>query len=77
MFFGPEGLHIPLSASDPKAAKTRLGSYYENMPGGVRFLFEGEVRKRVCWTQLVELYVFVAVGDGEKWDLDGIIWKTK
>lgn len=78
--FGPEGLHIPLQAPEPRAAKSRLGSYYERMPGGGRSLFpEGASRRGgSSTTVLTDLWVFVAEGDGEKWELGAmdIVWKS-
>mmetsp|Transcript_16447 Transcript_16447/g.41743 ORF Transcript_16447/g.41743 Transcript_16447/m.41743 type:complete len:308 (-) Transcript_16447:34-957(-) len=74
--FGAEGLTIDLGSQgfDPRLAKSRLGSYYERIPGGGRSLFaEGEVKKAT----LTELKVWVAKGAGEEWQLDGIVWKTK
>jgi len=74
--FGAEGLTIPLGSTgkDPKHAKSRLGTYYAKAPGGGRSLFaEGESNKG---TELVDLKVWVAEGNGETWQLDGIVWKT-
>ncbi|MEW5306462.1 MAG: hypothetical protein WDW36_008925 [Sanguina aurantia] len=73
--FGADGLSIPLR---PKAldrsAKCKLGTYYARMPDGGRSLFgANEDPKRV---QLLWLRVFVAEGEGEKWELEGLTWKT-
>lgn len=52
----------------------RLGTYYAKLPNGERSLFAaGEQSKG---TQLTELRVYVAEGDGEEWELDGLTWKT-
>lgn len=53
---------------------TAAGSYYAKMPDGGRSLFGAdEDSKRV---QLLWLRVFVAEGEGEKWELEGLTWKT-
>ena len=83
--FGAEGLIIPLSYRDgasERMAKCRLGTYYAKIPSsqqraapGGRSLFsprERDLKK----TELVSLKVYVASGDAEKWDLDGVVWKT-
>lgn len=86
--FGAEGLIIPLSPRDgasERMAKCRLGTYYARIPStlsesegaapGGRSLFspkEKDLRK----TELVSLRVYVAKGSAEKWDLDGVVWKT-
>eukprot|EP00892_Ulva_mutabilis_P006174 jgi/Ulvmu1/3929/UM018_0152.1 len=75
--FGPDGLRIPLAASDPKQAFSKLGSYYARRPDGARNLFaDGEEVKRGKGTQLVWLRTYVAEGGPETFELDGIIWKT-
>lgn len=73
--FGADGLKILLQEGTEQYAQSRLGSYYEKRPGGVRSLFaEGEDWKAAT---LTDLKVLVAVGDSEKWKLDGIVWKTQ
>ena len=37
--FSPDALVIPLSKSNPKVARSKLGSYYERFPDGVNSLF--------------------------------------
>lgn len=55
-------------------ARSRLGTFYTRMPDGGRSLFAaGDDPKR---TTLRSLRVYVAEGDGERWELDGIVWKT-
>eukprot|EP01026_Neomeris_dumetosa_P055281 TRINITY_DN5015_c0_g2_i1.p2 TRINITY_DN5015_c0_g2~~TRINITY_DN5015_c0_g2_i1.p2 ORF type:complete len:316 (-),score=40.55 TRINITY_DN5015_c0_g2_i1:517-1431(-) len=72
--FGPDGLRIPLQPPNFKSCKSKLGSYYARRPDGGRTLFaDGENPKS---TELVDLKIFVAVGDRVKWELDGIVWKT-
>lgn len=72
--FGPDGLKL-LQPGQEKSAKSRLGSYYERMPDGGRSLFaSGESPKG---TELEYLKCYVAQGEGEAWELDGIVWKTK
>jgi len=73
--FGVESLCVPLEGAGEaaKAAKSRLGSYFARRPDGERTLFTpGEGRT----AQLKSLRVYVSEGEGEKWELDGIIWKT-
>lgn len=79
IWFGPDGLHIPLLPGEERAAKSRLGSYYASLPGGGRSLFaQGERGGRggAGLAQLGGLRVYVAEGEGERWELDGIVWKT-
>ena len=86
--FGAEGLIIPLNSQNgasERMAKCRLGTYYARIPStgssgeraapGGRSLFsprERDLKK----TELVSLKVYVASGAAEKWDLDGVVWKT-
>lgn len=73
--WGAEGLTIPLAPSDPRLAKSRLGTYYARLPDGGRSLFaEGETWKEGA--QLKSLRVWVAEGGPEAWELDGVVWKT-
>jgi len=74
MQFGAEGLTIGLQPSQERQAKSRLGSYYEKLPGRGRSLFAPEEKGK---TQLIDLKVFVAEGGPEEWTLDGIVWKSK
>jgi len=90
MQFGAEGLIIPLSSRDgasERMAKCRLGTYYAKIPSssssgnqqaaapGGRSLFSPK-EKDLKKTELVSLKVYVASGAVEKWDLDGVVWKT-
>ena len=69
--FGADGLNIPLRDGN-RTAQSRLGSYYAKLPNGGRSLFaEGENWKAAM---LVDLKVFVLEGEGEEWELDGIVW---
>lgn len=69
--FGADGLYIPLN-NGGRTAQSRLGSYYSKLPDGSRSLFaQGENWKAAT---LVDLKVFVLVGEGEEWELDGIVW---
>jgi len=72
--FGAEGLKIPLIDGQEKVVKCRLGTFYSNLPDGSRTLFS--LTESPKSTELTELKVYVAVGQGEAWELDGIIWKT-
>lgn len=73
--FGADGLKILLQEGKERSAQSRLGSYYEKIPGGGRSLFAaGEDWKAAT---LRDLKVVVAVGDPEQWNLDGIVWKTQ
>lgn len=77
--FGPEGFHVPLARGAERLARCRLGSYYAKPQGGGRTLFseaESTGKRGNYAAQLTDLKVYVAVGEGEKWDLDGILWKT-
>lgn len=68
-----------------KLAKCRLGTYYARLPAaevssgrgapGGRSLFS-PTEKDLAKTELVSLRVYVASGEAEKWDLDGVVWKT-
>lgn len=65
--FGPEGLHVPLDPDSERAASSRLGSYYERMPGS-KSLFAAEepgggVKRGKAVAQLTQLKV--------EWVLDG------
>ncbi|CAD7701464.1 unnamed protein product [Ostreobium quekettii] len=72
--FGAEGLKIPLNGVE-RIAKCRLGTYYARTPDGGRTLFSGsEASEKEA--VLTDLKVFVAEGEGEEWELDGITWKT-
>lgn len=75
--FGADGLSIPLKTvpkGSERIAKCKLGTYYERMPGGGRSLFAaGEDPKKAV---LKSLRCYVAKGEGEKWELDGIVWKS-
>lgn len=73
--FGAEGLTLLASQGNEKMAKCRLGTYYARMPDGSRTLFaKNEDPKR---TELVSLKAYVMEGEGEKWNLDGVVWNTK
>ena len=52
------------------------GTYYERLPDGGRSLFAASEAKEKS-VKLTELRIYVAVGEGEEWELDGIVWKTK
>lgn len=75
IWFGADGLHIPLSLGNERLAKCKLGPHYARMPDGGKSVFaEGENARGA---QLVGLQAYVAVGQGEEWELDGIVWRTK
>ena len=60
--FGADSLVIPLDKSNPKVARSKLGSYYERFPGGTNTLFG----KRGGSVQLKDLKVFHGVyAEGE------------
>lgn len=64
IFFGPDGLHIPLAPGAEQAAKCKLGPFYARLPGGGKSLFaEGESARG---TQLVGLRAYVAEGSGAR-----------
>lgn len=76
IFFGPDGLAIPLAPGAERAAKCKLGPYYARAPAGGKSLF-GPGEGGRGGAQLASLRVYVAEGEGEQWELDGIVWKTK
>ena len=55
--FGSEGLTIPLESSNPKLVRSKLGLYYDKLPGGGRSLLPGAVLE----DQLVTLKVYGGV----------------
>lgn len=56
--WGPDGMKIGLSA---KAGASRLGTYYERMPGGGRSLFGDEGNK----AKLKYVRVYTGLGESE------------
>lgn len=75
--FGAEGLWIPLKPvpkGQEKISKSRLGTYYQKLPNAGRSLFAAADEKKA---QLVSLQVYVAEGEGERWESAGITWKTQ
>jgi hypothetical protein len=75
IYFGADGLAIPLMAGRERLAKCKLGPYYARLPDGGKSLFApGESQRGV---QLAWLRVYVARGGGEEWELDGIVWRTR
>lgn len=61
--FGTDSLVIPMDKSDPKLARSKLGSYFERFPGGGNTLF-GEIRGSSV--QLKDLKVYHGVyAEGE------------
>jgi len=60
--FGADSLVIPMEKSNPKLARSKLGSYYERFPGGGNTLFG----KRGSSVQLKDFKVYHGVyADGE------------
>ena len=72
-----------------RMAKCRLGTYYAKIPSSTSSKSGGQQRaapggrslfspkeKDLKKTELVSLKVYVASGAAEKWDLDGVVWKT-
>lgn len=80
--FGPEGLIIRMTPGKEQTARSRLGAYYEERPDGTQHLFTDAENVKARGgklkgdAQLLRLRAFVAEGDGEKWELDGVVWKT-
>jgi len=73
--FGAEDFRVVFSV-DGTAAEgcSRLGTGYSKLPAGGRSLFaEGEGGR----ADLTGLVVYVAEGDPESWELDGVVWKSK
>ena len=61
-------------------AFSKLGSYYAKTPSGGKSLFaDAETAVRRAGgkgTDLKFLRAYVAAGDPEAWELDGIVWKS-
>ena len=55
--FGADSLVIPLEKSNPKVARSKLGSYFERFPDGTNTLFG----KRGASVQLKEFKVYHGV----------------
>jgi len=72
--FGAEGLTVKMAAGAERTAKSRLGTFYARMPGKVRHVFAPQENPRGA--QLRRLRAYVGVGEGEQWELDGIVWRT-
>ena len=74
---GVDALVLPLrplgKKGDERAAKSRLGAYFERRADGGRTLFSAAEGNKA---QLKSLRAWVREGDPEKWELDGILWKT-
>ena len=65
---------MPLARDAERRVKCRLGTYYARRPDGARTLFaDGEDARA---TELTSLRVYVAAGNAEAWELDGVVWKT-
>ena len=56
--FGTDSLVIPMEKSNPKLARSKLGSYFERFPGGGSSLFG---KKRGGSVQLKDLKVYHGV----------------
>lgn len=63
IWFGPDGLHIPLVPGAEQAAKCKLGPYYARLPDGGKSLFAASESGR--GTQLVGLRAYVREGKGK------------
>ncbi|ACO63871.1 predicted protein [Micromonas commoda] len=62
--WGPDGLQIDL---ENRTARSRLGTYYDKMPGGGKSMFGGvSLGGGGGAAQLRDLRVYVALGDSEK-----------
>jgi hypothetical protein len=57
----------------PAQVRSRLGTGYSKLPGGGRSLFGEDEGGRA---DLTDLKVYVADGDPESWELDGVVWKS-
>jgi hypothetical protein len=59
----------------PAQARSRLGTGYARLPsGGGRSLFAEDEGGRA---ELTGLVMYVADGEPESWELDGVVWKSK
>lgn len=69
--FAPDGLACMVPGNE-KVARSKLGPYYDVMPGGAKTLFndgkkQADVERIMCYCS----------ADGpETYELDGIVWKT-
>lgn len=69
--FAPDGLRCMVPGRE-RLAVSRLGPFYETMPGGSRTIFsnnkkEADVERITC---------YASIEGPETYELDGIIWKT-
>jgi len=60
--FGSEGLTITLEKSRPRLVRSKLGLYYERLPGGGNSLF----RSKKLEEELQDLKVFIGVYGSEE-----------
>jgi len=72
--FGAEDFRIVFGEGCAEA-RSRLGTGYAKLPrsGGRSLFAEGEGGRAV----LTGLVTYVAEGDPETWELDGVVWKSK
>jgi len=61
--FGMEDLGIPLSERSPKMVRSKLGAYYERMPGGENSLLPGYAKV----DELIELKVYTGVYEKDEY----------
>ena len=70
--FGSDGLVISMDARSERMATSKLGPYYEAMPGGVRSVFAPSDDWKAC--KLTELRTYVGVWpEGERIPFSGAI----
>ena len=73
--FGAEDFRVVFSVEGTAAeGRSLLGTGYSKLPAGGRSLFAEGQGGRAGLTGLV---VYVAEGDPESWELDGVVWKNK
>ena len=75
--FGSDGFVVRLESGAERMANSKLGPYYEALPGGGRSIFapgEGTKSQGAIVTELVQLRTYVGVWpEGERIPFDGVI----
>lgn len=75
--FGSDGFVVRLERGAERLANTKLGPYYEALPGGARSIFapgEGTKSQGAVVAELAELRTYVGVWpEGERIPFDGVI----
>jgi hypothetical protein len=73
--FGSEGLTIPLEKNNPRLVRSKLGLYYEKIPGAIGKTASSLLPGGMGQDELSELEVFVGVyAKGEKIPYDDALF---